>query len=71
MIFAFFHNIKSSLAIRLMTLIAILGLGLVVFSVVFMPLGTGKLAYTLVPGFVMMFLGTLWKAVFEMNQEDE
>lgn len=70
MIFAFFHCIKTTLIIRLVSAVAILGL-LLVFTSFFAPLEEDQVKMLSVAGFTMMLLGTLWRVVLEMNSEDE
>ena len=61
--------IDSKLPLKLATIVAVIGFVLVVFNLLFNFM-TRTSSLIFVVGFAMMFLGTLWKAVLEMNQED-
>jgi hypothetical protein len=61
--------IDSKLIIKLTTAIAVLGFSLVILNLLF-NFKTRTSTLIFVVGFAMMFLGTLWKAVIDMNKED-
>lgn len=54
---------------KLITAVAVTGFALVVFNLLF-NFKTRTSTLLFVVGFAMMFLGTLWKAVIDMNKED-
>lgn len=65
-------NISSKLILKLATIIAFLGFGLVLVTILInalISISNPTKSLLLVSGFALMLLGTLWKVVFEMNQE--
>ncbi len=65
--------ISSKLIIKLTTILAFTGLSLVLITILINAVAditnpTRSLLF--VVGFALMLLGTLWKVVLEMNQED-
>ncbi|MCE7993869.1 MAG: hypothetical protein HEP71_17915 [Roseivirga sp.] len=66
-------DISSKLILKLATIVAFSGFGLVLLTILvnaLFSISNPTKSLLLVSGFALMLLGTLWKVVLEMNQED-